>query len=586
MRAAPPEGRDPLRSFGIGVALLVLLVALLLLPAAGQAPLERAEIYFVDGARGMVESGDYLVPRYRGETFFDKPPLTYWLIAAAFRHLGFSMDAARLVPAVAAILAVLATIGLGVRLFDQGTALAGGLALATTAAFMSFGRIAMSDMLLTLWTTLGIGLGVNWIRGGYRPQGLGVALGAVLGLGFLTKGPVALLFVGLGLLALLGGRPLLASLPRAAGVGIGFSLVGLPWFALVAARLGWEPLRYFFLRENLERFAGEMYDAERSPLYYLGVLLALGLPWSPILAVSLWRLWRDRKQPRSPVDQAALGLWRIVALMLVPLSLSRGKIDYYLLPLWPALSLVTAWTLRGPWSRSERAFGRVLLLGVAGGLLAVPAANRLVPPAWLPEPHLQSGAALALWILAATLVAGALWFRPVILAGSLAASSALVFFLVSVCFVPAVRRAQPNDAIVNDILRERSFEPELRLVYCEDPTRVARDLLFEARLATIERCDLWNPAASRYPFLILVPEDQRETLRTATRFVGRYPYLPATLTTLRRLVQGVSPGTLVLLANYATGEPESLRRARRDRKHRVQERERRGAPPTGGSSDP
>ena len=566
---------------------MALLVAVLLLPAAGRAPLERAEIYFVDGARGMVESGDYLVPRYRGEAFFDKPPLTYWLIAAAFRSFGFTLDAARLVPAVAAILAVLATIGLGTRLFDRETALSGGLALATTAAFMSFGRIAMSDMLLTLWTTLGMGLGVSWMRGAAaRAPGVGLALGAVLGLGFLTKGPVALVFVGLGLLALVGWRQLVASISRATGVGLGFCLSGLPWFALVAARLGLEPLRYFFLRENLERFAGETYDAERSPVYYVGVLLALGLPWSPLLALSLWRLWRARQTPRSPSDRAALDLWRFVALLLVPLSLSRGKIDYYLLPLWPALSLVTAWTLRGPWSRPERAFARLLLLAVAGGLFALPAASGLVPAAWLPEPHVQSGARLALWVVASALVAGAWWFRPMLLAGMFATASALVFFLVSGFFIPAVRRAQPNDAIVNDILRERSFEPELRLAYCEDPTRVARDLLFEARLAATERCDLWNPAASHYPFLILVAEGQQETLRSATRFVGRYTYLPATLTTLRRLAQGLSPDTLVLLANYSTDEPEARKRVRRDRKHRIQERERRGAPPPGAGSDP
>ena len=41
--------------------------------------------------------GDWLVPRYRGEPFFDKPALTYWLMAAAFRAFGFSPGAARLV---------------------------------------------------------------------------------------------------------------------------------------------------------------------------------------------------------------------------------------------------------------------------------------------------------------------------------------------------------------------------------------------------------------------------------------------------------------------------------------------------------
>ena len=56
----------------------------------------------MDGARAMVEEGDWLVPRYRGEPFFDKPPLAYWLIGLSFEGLGFSLMAARLVPALAA----------------------------------------------------------------------------------------------------------------------------------------------------------------------------------------------------------------------------------------------------------------------------------------------------------------------------------------------------------------------------------------------------------------------------------------------------------------------------------------------------
>jgi 4-amino-4-deoxy-L-arabinose transferase-like glycosyltransferase len=37
----------------------------LLLPQLGVAPLARAEIYFLDAARNMVETGDWLVPYYR-----------------------------------------------------------------------------------------------------------------------------------------------------------------------------------------------------------------------------------------------------------------------------------------------------------------------------------------------------------------------------------------------------------------------------------------------------------------------------------------------------------------------------------------
>src|SRR5262245_7313894 len=101
----------------------------------------------------MVERGDYVVPYYRGQPFFDKPPLTYWLIAGAFQAFGFTLEAARLVAALAGLATVLATVWLGALLFDRETGLLAGLLLATTGAVMSFGRLAMSDMLLTLFST-------------------------------------------------------------------------------------------------------------------------------------------------------------------------------------------------------------------------------------------------------------------------------------------------------------------------------------------------------------------------------------------------------------------------------------------------
>ena len=69
--------------------------AALLFPALGSTGMERAEIYFLDGARAMLESGDWLVPHYRGEPFFDKPPLTYWLMAVSMKLFGPTAAAGR-----------------------------------------------------------------------------------------------------------------------------------------------------------------------------------------------------------------------------------------------------------------------------------------------------------------------------------------------------------------------------------------------------------------------------------------------------------------------------------------------------------
>src|SRR5262249_22369756 len=249
-----------------GLALILAGAGAILLPALGAAPLERAEIYFMDVARAMAESGDWLVPRYQGNEFYDKPALTYWLMAASFRVFGFPLAAGRLVSIAAALGLLAATAWLGRLLLDARAALLGALALATTLLVLSFARVAMSDMLLALWCTLAMALGVAAVRAERATLAL-AGLGAALGLGFLTKGPIAVLLPGLGLV-LLATRREDRLRPPARGLVLAaaaFAVTGLTWFAALARHEGLGPLAYFFLRENLERFAGETYDAGRSP---------------------------------------------------------------------------------------------------------------------------------------------------------------------------------------------------------------------------------------------------------------------------------------------------------------------------------
>lgn len=551
--------------WGARLGLLLGGAAVLLGAALGAAPLERAEIYFVDAARAMVESGDYLVPRYRGQPFFDKPPLTYWLLAASFRALGFTAAAARVVPAAAALMALAATVALGRMLVGREAALLGGLALATTAAFMAFGRIAMSDMLLALWTTLAMALAVRAFEGG-GPWPWVPLLGAVLGLGFLTKGPVAVLLPGLGMLALWWSRRrdrLPLTFWSAAAAAAAFALLGLGWFVLVGRRLGAEPLRYFFLRENLERFAGDTYDSGRAPWYYLVTYLAEGLPWSLLLPAAAWSLLRAADPARRKA--AVLLAWPLA--MAVPLSLSRGKIDYYLLPLYPPLALAIGAYLAAPWGRLERAWGRVVLACCAGLLAALPLFVGAFPGEWLPPRGVSVCAALvAAGSLACALAAARP--RPAVVTATLAGVSAALFLAVAGLLIPAFAAAQPNDAVVADVERERHYRPEAEVVVCADEARVQRDVLFRSRVPVREQCDLWAAASAPAPVLLLLRPSERLSLGRMERLreVATYRYLPATALTLRGLRAGAGPQELTLMANFATADPVAETKRKRDRK--------------------
>ena len=286
------------------------LLALLLLNG-GAAPLERAEIYFLDAARTMVETGDLVVPYYQGEPFYDKPALTYWLMAGSMRLFGTSAGAGRAVSSLAAVGVLLATAWLGRLLFSRRAALFGSLVLATTLAFLSFGRIAMSDVLLALWSTLAVALAVRAFQAA-PPPWLVPLLGATAGLGFATKGPIAVLVPGLAVLLLLWRERRVPATPAAVGLGFAaFLVLGGGWFVLVAARMGAAPLVHFFFRENLERFAGEGFDVGRPFWFYGPAFLAEGLPWSPLLLPALVSLRRADTDAdgRARADACALRGW-------------------------------------------------------------------------------------------------------------------------------------------------------------------------------------------------------------------------------------------------------------------------------------
>lgn len=569
---------------------MCLLAAALLLPRLGAAPFERAEIYFLDAARAMVERSDFVVPYYRGEVFFDKPALTYWLTAAAFRVFGFTPEAGRLVPVLASFGAILATVALGMVALERRAALTGGLILLTTLAFLSFGRVAMSDMLLTLWSTLAVALGLAL----YRPTGnlgrraLMPTLGLVLGLGFLTKGPVALLLPGLALLLILWQKrrePLPSAVtPGATALSaLLFGVVGLGWFVLVQRRLGWGPLQYFFLRENLERFAGDAYDAGKEPWFYLSTYLAEGLPWSLFFPAALIAAARQTEDDAGRRGTRFLASW--ILLMLVPLSLSRGKIDYYLLPLYPAASLILGHYFTAvPWRRLERTWARVSLL-----LCALAFAGIATLPARLPGGWLPAGPARAALAVAAGLGSlGCLWAAwrpaPARVAAALAAPTGAVFFVLVAFFLPAFRAAQPNAAILEDVARERAYRKDASVALCKDPARVQRDLLFHDRLNVWERCALWEPASSKRPFMLLLASEERASLSElpGMRTVREYSYLPATALTLGGLLRLPDPGTLLLVANYPTVDPVAEAKRRRARKQALlREEEEEGRPREG-----
>ncbi|GAA4380669.1 glycosyltransferase family 39 protein [Hymenobacter koreensis] len=304
--------------------------------------LETSEARYAEIGREMLTSGDWLRPRLLGIQHFHKPPLTYWLTAAGLALFGGSAGAVRVLP----VLAVLAQVGLVyalARLVFRGDA---RRALATAVVYGTLPVVLVSALNVTTdvyLATLELLATYAFVRyhatPAEQPAARWLYLGWVaLGLGFLTKGPVAAMLPSMAVISLhlTPEAPRRRWSPQHILTGAVFALLGLSWYLLLVADNP-EFLRYFVLEHTVERFSNAAAFNRSKPWWFYLVLAPLGaLPWSAALAVELGRTgWR------------ALGRrWQMMLLwwVLVPLlffSLSKSKLLLYVLPIFPGVALLT-----------------------------------------------------------------------------------------------------------------------------------------------------------------------------------------------------------------------------------------------------
>jgi 4-amino-4-deoxy-L-arabinose transferase-like glycosyltransferase len=357
----------------VGCAVVVALG--LLLPGLGSAPLDdpgegqQAEI-----ARELWAGGDPLDLRLNGVRYFDKPPLLYWLGAAAFSRWGPTEWAARLGPALSAALAVAGTALLGARLLGPAWGLAAGGALATSTFFLVYGRYVRPETLFVAAIQWGF---TGLLLAGRGPERGWALLGcAALGMAGLAKDPLGVLgpVAAVGLARGLAGRfrPVSSWLPP---LGVAMMLgLGFGWYALVGAR---DPgfLWYTVVDNHLLNVARSRHfpdeDVPLTAFEFVAVAGLGALPWTipaVLMGVGLLgrRAWRD---PRE-IPWTALAAW--AAGVLAVFTASPFKLPHYGLPAYPALALLAVrWWRDRAAGDPRRAIGfHALLFGALALALA------------------------------------------------------------------------------------------------------------------------------------------------------------------------------------------------------------------------
>jgi 4-amino-4-deoxy-L-arabinose transferase-like glycosyltransferase len=290
------------------------------------------------GPRGLV------LLHLNGQPYTQKPPLYFWLAAAAGMPLGHVGEAAARVPsALAGIALVGVTLAFGTRLLGGAAATLGAALLLTTFEFAHNARRAQLDVLLALFETLALAAFWRVDRGIGGRRVAQIGMHAALGLAVLTKGPVGFLVPLFVIACFLAWERRLRDLPRA-----------LPWWGLVlsigpglawiASAVAFAPPG-FFGEAVIENLIGRFFSgtAHARPFYYYAWQFPVEtLPWILLVPAVPWAA-RTRIF-RADADDEDRRAWRFllawVGATLLFFSLSSGKRGLYLLPLLPATSLL------------------------------------------------------------------------------------------------------------------------------------------------------------------------------------------------------------------------------------------------------
>ena len=338
---------------------------------------EPDEGRYAEIGREMVATGDFLTPRFNGVTHLAKPPLTYWLIGLSIRAFGANEWAARLPAALAALGTLLAVYLLTRSAFGERTGLWAVAVLLSSALFFGVARLITTDMLLTCFVAWSVWSLWRWYASEDRGWRKILWLYVFLGLGMITKGPVAVVLPLFALAGLRWGNPTLRL--RQMGWGKGaliFLGIALPWFATVAGT-DWERWRYFLGREVVERVVTTVHNRTEPWWYFLPVLAVGFLPWTPWLC-GAGALRRETGRGKELVRLCAG--WLLLGFIMF--SLSRSKLPTYMTPLLPPLAIIVAVILGrvgelerddgiNRWLRVGAFVSGLLMLGAAGALALV-----------------------------------------------------------------------------------------------------------------------------------------------------------------------------------------------------------------------
>jgi len=295
---------------------------------------------YAELAREMAQSGDWITPRLDGLKYFEKPALHYWISAAAFKIFGESDWVARLWPGLSGFLTILALYFTAKKYSGQGVADFTALVAAGSIWSVGDSHYLTLDMGLTFFMTLALcGFLLAFhsdVKQSQQRNYLFIAW-AAMACAVLSKGLIGIVLPAavLVIYTVFTRQWFIWKQINWISGTLLFLFITAPWFIIVSLRNP-EFFHFFFIHEHLQRYTTTEHQRVGSWYYFIPVLLGGLLPWTSLLPQSLLQNRNESKNTFKP--HLFLLIWFVF--IFIFFSISGSKLPSYILPVFPALSLL------------------------------------------------------------------------------------------------------------------------------------------------------------------------------------------------------------------------------------------------------
>jgi 4-amino-4-deoxy-L-arabinose transferase-like glycosyltransferase len=362
------------------VAVVLLVWALIYLPALGSIAIKGEEGRRILPAVRMLETGNYIVPRIGSNPYFRKPPLVNWLVAASFAVSGVRNEWTARLPSALAVLAVaIAFVTVPRASLGPTGSLIAALIWMTNIGMIEKGRLIEIEALYVSLCGLATIFWLScWVQK-KSPWLIWIPPSIFLGLGLLAKGPTHLVFFYAVVVAVLwrakDWRLLLhpAHLAALAIILVIPAAWAIPFLHSTTTQVAMDKWssQYTGRLKGLDfKFLSWIQNIPRGLMYFL--------PWLLLFPFARFSKFYDESH-RQLARALAWGIAvPFVAVNLVPGSVARYSMPVIVPASWLLAMMYAGNALQWPrtWTKNDRGWSKVVAtfvgIGLAIGVIGYP----------------------------------------------------------------------------------------------------------------------------------------------------------------------------------------------------------------------